>query len=146
MRVGSHILADLYRNQGIEQLVALEDLLAYLLQEKDSGAALQPDDVSDMKECAVLALEAIDAFLNRPRDTISRKKRVAAVQEHRQLRLYEARHTHTPLQLAIASVAASNLSVIICTAQCGVVLSSSVLSRWLLYSGDRGLCCRTSTQ
>jgi hypothetical protein len=64
----AHICMVLYgllvTEQGIEQLVALDDLLAYLLQQKDSGAALQPDDVSDMKECAVLALEAIDAFLS----------------------------------------------------------------------------------
>lgn len=115
---GSHILADLYRNQvsaqryiimtaiwndctclsgnahkyshlhdgaciackqGIEQLVALDDLLAYLLQQKDSGAALQPDDVSDMKECAVLALEAIDAFLGlAPAADVAMVKRAVA--------------------------------------------------------------------
>jgi hypothetical protein len=64
---------------GIEQLVALDDLLACLLQQKDSGAALQPDDVSDMKECAVLALEAIDAFLSlAPADDVAMVKRAVA--------------------------------------------------------------------
>ncbi|KAG5184495.1 hypothetical protein JKP88DRAFT_255435 [Tribonema minus] len=91
---GSHILADLYRNQGLEQLDALSDLLRYLLEQQaklsadtassggggsssDGGgssggsgggggaaAAILPEDIADLRACGDGLMASIDAFLS----------------------------------------------------------------------------------
>ncbi|CAM9280830.1 unnamed protein product [Choristocarpus tenellus] len=60
---GTHILGDLYRNQGLESIKAMDELLAYMLQQIAKGGEITAEDVEDVVESGRALAASLDAFL-----------------------------------------------------------------------------------
>ncbi|CAN0369089.1 unnamed protein product [Ascophyllum nodosum] len=58
-----HILGDLYRNQGLESIKALEELTAFVLKQRADGVAVTEEDVQDVRDAGRALLASVDDFL-----------------------------------------------------------------------------------
>ncbi|CAB1111705.1 unnamed protein product [Ectocarpus sp. CCAP 1310/34] len=58
-----HILGDLYRNQGLASIKALDEVMSFALQQQEDGVAVSQEDVDDVLESGRALAASLDDFL-----------------------------------------------------------------------------------
>eukprot|EP00903_Cladosiphon_okamuranus_P010883 g10279.t1 len=58
-----HILGDLYRNEGLASLKALDEIMAFSLQQQAAGEKVTKEDIDDVREAGRALAASLDDFL-----------------------------------------------------------------------------------
>ncbi|CAM9384869.1 unnamed protein product [Scytosiphon promiscuus] len=58
-----HILGDLYRNQGLASIKALDEVIAFVLQQQADGADITQEDLDDVRDAGRALAASLDDFL-----------------------------------------------------------------------------------
>eukprot|EP00752_Nemacystus_decipiens_P002460 g2316.t1 len=58
-----HILGDLYRNEGLASRQALDEIMAFSLQQQAAGEAVTKEDIEDVREAGRALAASLDDFL-----------------------------------------------------------------------------------
>ncbi|CAM9372441.1 unnamed protein product [Laminaria digitata] len=61
---GKHMLGDLYRNQGLASLKALDEVMAFALQQEANGVHVTQEDIDDVREAGRTLATSLDDFLS----------------------------------------------------------------------------------
>ncbi|CAM9783050.1 unnamed protein product [Ectocarpus sp. 6 AP-2014] len=58
-----HILGDLYRNQGLASIKALDEVMSFALQQQEDGVKVSQEDVDDVRDSGRALAASLDDFL-----------------------------------------------------------------------------------